>query len=83
MGNKNKNSDIYYLTLGNNPHIEMEGNKTFTLNGKFSIVEYTKEEIKIKTSGLFIDILGEDLVITFATDTNIVVVGKIISVEFL
>lgn len=84
MGNreKAKNSDIYYLSLGKNPHIEMEGNKAFSLNGKFSIVEYSEEEIKIKASGMVISILGDGLNITFATDTNIFVIGKIISIEF-
>ena len=84
MGNreKEKNNDIYYLTLGRNPHVEMQGNKAFALSGKFSIAEYSDEEIKIKTTGMFITILGNGLNITFATDTNIFVTGEIISVEF-
>lgn len=84
MSNRNssKNSDIYNLTLGKSSHIEMEGNKSFSLNGKFTIVEYSDQEIKIKVPGLYLNILGDNLVITFATETNIYIIGKIISVEF-
>ncbi len=80
--NKDKNSEIYNLTLAKSPHIEMDGNRSFLLNGKFTIIEYTDQLIKIKAEGRYINILGDELSITFATDTNIFVIGNIVSLEF-
>lgn len=80
---KREKNNPNYLSLGNMPHIEMEGNKSFSLSGKFSIAEYSEEEIKIKTSGILINILGNDLVISFATDTNIFITGKFLSIEYI
>ena len=81
-GNKARNGDISFLLFGKNPHIEMEGNKAFSLDGSFSIVEYSGEEIKIKSAGSLISIFGTDLLITFITDTHLNISGKIISIEF-
>lgn len=80
--NRDKNNDIYNLTLGKGPHIEMDSNRSFLLNGAFTIIEYSDQLIKIKSNGLYISILGDDMSITFATDTNILIIGKIVSFEF-
>lgn len=84
MGDKSRmrNQDDGFYLLGKKPHIEMEGNSTFSLDGNFSIVEYSNEQIKIKTAGMLIDIFGRDLLITFVTDTHLFVLGDIVSVEF-
>ena len=74
--------DINNLSYRKTPHIELEGNKSFLLSGKFSICEYSDSLIKIKTEGGYLNLLGDNLSITFATDTDILVVGKIVSLEF-
>lgn len=84
MGEKSRirNGDEGFALLGKRPHIEMEGNRAFSLDGSFSIIEYSDEQIKLKTAGLLIEIIGRDLLITFVTDNHLFVLGNIISVEF-
>ena len=84
MGDKNKiiNGDETFSLLGKRPHIQMEGNHTFSLDGNFSIIEYSDEQIKIKVTGALIDIFGSNLLITFVTDAHLFVIGEINSIEF-
>lgn len=90
MSEKRKNdilSDIYaselpYLAVGNQIHIEMFSNKRLLLDGSFSVMEYTSELICLKLKKGTLQILGRELGIATVTDVHIVIFGHIISIEF-
>ncbi len=75
-------SDIPFSAMGNNLHIEMFGNKRLNLDGGFTIVEYTEENVKLRFKKGFFEIFGVGLIINNITDENLLITGKIISLEF-
>ncbi len=76
------NSDVPFLAMGNNLHIELLGNNRLILDGVFTITEYTEENVKLKIKKGFVDIFGSQLVINNINDENLLITGKIISLEF-
>ncbi|MBE6835243.1 MAG: hypothetical protein E7515_03210 [Ruminococcaceae bacterium] len=63
-------------------HIELEGNRELILDGCKGIVEYENERIKICTDTLMVAVTGDSLEIRTYTQDQIVIGGKILSVEF-
>ena len=74
--------DIPFSAMVNNLHIEMFSNKRLSLDGDFTIVEYTEENIKLKCRKGYLEIFGSSLIINNVTDENLLITGKIVSVEF-
>ena len=76
-------SDIPFLAMGNHLHIEVFGNKRIAIDGSFSIIEYSEECIKLKCKKNTFQILGVGLMINNVSDENLLVTGKIITLEFI
>lgn len=79
----NSSNDIPFTAIGNNFHLEMFGNKRLSLDGGFMIVEYTEENIKLKFKKGFLEIFGANLVINNVSVDDLLITGKIISLEFV
>jgi sporulation protein YqfC len=78
----NSSSDIPFSAMGNNLHIEMFGSKRLSIDGIFTIAEYTEENVKLKFKKGFLEIFGVNLTINNVNDENLLITGKIISIEF-
>ncbi len=78
----NSSNDIPFSAMGNNFHVEMFGNKRLSLDGCFIIAEYSEENIKLKFKKGFLEIFGANLIINNVSDENLLITGKIISLEF-
>lgn len=78
----NSSTDIPFSAMGNNLHVEMFGNKRISLDGNFTIVEYTEEIIKLKFKKCFLEIFGANLIINNVSDENLLITGKIVTLEF-
>ena len=75
-------SDIPFSAMGNNLHIEMFGNTRLSIDGGFTILEYTEENIKLKFKKRLLEIFGSNLIINNVSDENLLITGKIVSLEF-
>ncbi len=75
-------SDVPFSAMGNNLHIELLGNNRLSLDGEFLVIEYTEETVKLKMKKGFIQIYGARLIINNINDENLLITGKIISLEF-
>ena len=75
-------SDIPFSAMGNNLHIEMFGDSKLSIDGCFTIFEYAEESIKLKFKKRLLEILGFNLIINNVSDENLLITGKIISLEF-
>ena len=62
--------------------IELEGNKELLLDGCKGIMEYEDNSIKINTDTCIVSITGDELNIRTYTQEQIIVSGKILSLEF-
>ena len=76
------NRDLPFSAMGNNLHIELLGNNRLVLDGEFTIIEYTEENIKLKIKKGFVEIYGIRLVINNINDESLIITGKIILLEF-
>ena len=74
--------DVPFSAMGNNLHIELLGNNQLILDGGFSIIEYTEENVKLKIKKGYVLIYGTELIINNINDENLLITGKIISLEF-
>ena len=63
-------------------HIELEGNRELLIDGCKGIMEYEDRLIKICTDTVIVSITGDELNIRTYTQEQIVISGKIISIEF-
>ena len=63
-------------------HIELEGNRDLLLDGCKGIMEYEEGRIKICTDTVIVSITGDELIIRAFTQEQIVISGKILSLEF-
>ncbi len=63
-------------------HIELDGNRELILDGCKGIVEYETQKIKICTDMVFVSVTGDDLNINTYNQDQIVISGKILSVDF-
>jgi sporulation protein YqfC len=63
-------------------HIQLEGNSELILDGCKGIMEYETDRIKICTDTVAVTVTGDSLTIrTFALE-QIIISGKILSVDF-
>ncbi|MCR4564146.1 MAG: YabP/YqfC family sporulation protein [Clostridiales bacterium] len=63
-------------------HIELEGNRELVIDGCKGIMEYSDEKIKICTDTTVVGITGDRLNIKTYTLDQIVISGKILSLDF-
>ena len=63
-------------------HIELEGNRELIIDGCKGIVEYETDIIKICTDTVIVSVTGDELNIHTYLDDQIVISGKILSVNF-
>ena len=63
-------------------HIELDGNREMILDGCKGILEYGDEKIKICTDSCVVSISGDNLLIKSFNDSQIFIVGNIISLDF-
>ncbi len=76
---KNRDDIVSYTS---SPHIEMVGNNQCVVDGLKSILEYTKDKIKIDLGKYAIEFYGSELYINSLSHEGAVVEGTIISMEF-
>lgn len=74
--------DVPYQMLGNTMHIEMFGNKKICFEGKYNILEYTSELVKIKCQKNLLIFSGINLNISNIQKTSFLLSGKINSLVF-
>lgn len=63
-------------------HIELEGNRELIIDGCKGIVEYETDKIKVCTDMLMVSVTGDELGINAYAEDQIVINGKILSVDF-
>lgn len=63
-------------------HTEIFSNKKIIIEGCQSIVDYQNNYIKLKLKKGFLNILGNEFLITAFDDEKIVIKGNIVSIEF-
>lgn len=63
-------------------HSEIFFNKKIIIEGCHSIVDYQNDYIKLKIKKGFLNILGNDFLITAFDNEKIIIKGNIVSIEF-
>ena len=63
-------------------HTEIFSNKKIIIEGCQSILDYQSDYIKLKLKKGFLNVLGNEFLITAFDDEKIVIKGNIVSVEF-
>lgn len=76
------NSDMPYSVLLNGSRIEIIGNGKMFIEGKYKIIEYTSELVKLKLSKKNLVILGEKLQIGSVEREGFIIMGKILNIQF-
>ncbi|MBE6719613.1 MAG: hypothetical protein E7571_03015 [Ruminococcaceae bacterium] len=79
MAVKNRDSMIEYTAK---PHIEIIGNNECVVDGLKSILEYTKDKIRIDLGKYSVTFFGDELYINSFSHEGAVVEGTIIGMEF-
>ena len=64
------------------PHIEIIGNSEFVVDGLKSIIEYTKDKIRIDLGKYSVAFYGDGLYIGAFTHEGAVVQGTVVTMEF-
>ena len=84
-GDEIKISEALEIPLGSIPgytHIELESNRTATVDGCIGILEYGENSIKINTAKLVVHICGCDLTVISMQNGQAVVTGCITGIDF-
>ncbi len=76
---KNRDDIIAYTFQ---PHIEIIGNSEFVVDGLKSILEYTKDKIRIDLGKYSVAFYGDGLYINSFTHEGAVVQGTVVTMEF-
>lgn len=63
-------------------HAEIFSNKEMIIEGCKSIIDYQSDYLKLKLKKGFVNIMGNNFLITAFDDEKIVVKGNIVSIEF-
>ena len=79
MHMKNRDDIIAYTAQ---PRIEIIGNSEFVVDGLKSVLEYTKEKIKIDLGKYSVAFYGDALYINAFTHEGAVVQGTVVTMEF-
>ncbi|SHG91068.1 sporulation protein YqfC [Tepidibacter thalassicus DSM 15285] len=66
----------------NLPKVITVGNKFINIENYISVLEYSKQMIKVSTKLNVLKIEGEDLIIKYITEDDLCIEGKIYSVEY-
>lgn len=69
--------------LGNEPKIEMLGNREIIIDGCKGIVEYGENLIKLNTGEYVLSVLGDELIIKSFDGSVAVISGKIAEITFV
>ncbi|SHK14788.1 YabP/YqfC family sporulation protein [Tepidibacter formicigenes] len=64
------------------PRVTTIGNKCINIENYISVLEYSKQIIKVSTKLNILKIEGENLVIKYITEDDLCIEGKIYSVEY-
>ena len=63
-------------------HIELEGNRELIIDGCKGILEYDDSKVRICTDTVTVSVTGDGLGINAYAEDQIVISGKIMSVDF-
>ncbi len=69
--------------LTSDVRMEVYGNKRVVIEGSCSIVEYETDVIRLNTESGIVRFMGRDLCLSCLTKTSAVVMGQILSIEFV
>lgn len=75
-------SDVPYSVLYGGTHIEMFGNTKMTFEGKYTILEYSAEMLKIKLNKHTLNILGTGLTLSNVESGAFLLTGSVSNIEF-
>lgn len=75
-------SDVPFPVLYGGVHIEMFGNRKMSLEGKYSIMEYTTEMLKVKLSKQTLTVMGAELSLCNVEKEAFLLTGKVSVIEF-
>ncbi len=75
-------ADVPYSVLYGGTHIEMFGNSKVTFEGKYTILEYSAEMLKIKLNKYTLNICGTGLTLSNVESSAFLLTGNVTSIEF-
>ena len=75
-------SDVPYSVLYGTTHIEMFGNRKISFEGKYTILEYSSELLKLKLNKQTLNISGTDLALSNVESGAFLLTGRVLSIEF-
>lgn len=75
-------SDVPYSVLYGGTHIEMFGNSKMTFEGKYTILEYSSEMLKIKLNKHTLNISGTELTLSNVESGAFLLTGNVSRIEF-
>lgn len=75
-------SDVPYNMLSKNSYIELFGNSKMSIEGRYSIQEYTEEFIKLKLGKSTLLVYGRSLGLHNVNSEGFAITGKISQIEF-
>ncbi len=75
-------ADLPIASLFGSPHIELFGNHKMSLEGKYSILEYSEEDMKIKLSKQIVSVFGSGIMLSSLECGSFTITGKFSRIEF-
>ncbi|MBR1534329.1 MAG: YabP/YqfC family sporulation protein [Ruminococcus sp.] len=82
--NQQKKRRLYELPpMNNQPCIEFSGNREVVIEGSRGVLEYSTDCIRVNTDGMVISLSGRGLNLRCISDSSLIIVGFILSVEFI
>ena len=75
-------SDIPYSIMFSGSHIEFFGNTRMIVEGKYLILEYSSQVVKVKLSKKILMISGDSLLLGNVDVESFVLTGNILSINF-
>lgn len=82
MSDNFNKSDVPYSLLSRKPYIELFGNSKMSIEGQYSIQEYTEEFIKLKLGKSTLLVYGRFLGLHNVNLEGFAITGKISQIEF-
>ncbi len=76
-------SELPFFAVTDQIHTEMYSNKKIIIDGVFSVLEYSEELICLRLKRKTLQIIGQGMTISSVSEGHIVIVGDIISYEFM
>ena len=75
-------SDVLYSMLYGGSHIEMFGNNKMIFEGRYKILEYTEDILKIRLNKNNVNIIGTELSISNVENGSFMLTGIISDISF-